>query len=126
MILTVAAMLVQYYFETIFPRIPKPVQDDLAVKLAGCGLPVKAIGNAGQGGGDRRGVDEPNRRPASVKVRSLSVAVGCIKVRFLGFCGIPHCSTQQGWWYRHEGVITHPLSSPLVSSTAVSMSRTSA
>jgi pre-mRNA-splicing factor 38B len=67
--LTVAAVSAQYYFETLFPRIPKPVQDDLAAKLTARGLPVKALGNAGQGGGDRRGVDEPNRRPASVKVR---------------------------------------------------------
>ena len=66
---------VQYYFETLFPRIPKPVQDDLAAKLTAMGLPVKAIGNAGQGGGDRRGVDEPNRRPASVKVRASGCGV---------------------------------------------------
>ena len=59
---------VQYYFETLFPRVPKPVQDDLVVKLGARGLPTKAIGNAGQGGADRRGVEEPNRRPASVKV----------------------------------------------------------
>ena len=34
-----------------------------------------AQGNAGQGGPDRRGVDEGNKRPASVKA-SLSVAFG--------------------------------------------------
>ncbi|KAK9819895.1 hypothetical protein WJX72_003744 [[Myrmecia] bisecta] len=67
--------LEQYYFETIFPRIPKPVGDDFVRKLQGMGLPTKAVGNGGQGGGDRRGVDEPNRRPASVKA-SLSVAFG--------------------------------------------------
>ncbi len=61
----------QYYFETLFPRVPKPVQDDMVTKLAARGLPTKAIGNAGQGGADRRGVDEPNRRPASVKVRTV-------------------------------------------------------
>ncbi len=60
----------QYYFETLFPRVPKPVQDDMVAKLAARGLPTKAIGNAGQGGGDRRGVEEPNRRPASVKVQT--------------------------------------------------------
>ena len=57
----------QYYFETIFPRIPKPVQDDFVAKLTAMGLPSKAVGNGGQGGGDRRGIEEGNRRPASVK-----------------------------------------------------------
>ena len=57
----------QYYFETIFPRIPKPVADDLISKLTSMGLPTKAQRNGGQGGPDRRGVEEPNRRPASVK-----------------------------------------------------------
>ena len=65
----------QYYFETIFPRIPKPVNDEWVGKLRGMGLPAKAVGNGGQGGPDRRGLDEPNRRPASVKA-SLSVAFG--------------------------------------------------
>jgi pre-mRNA-splicing factor 38B len=65
----------QYYFETIFPRIPKPVQDAMVAQLAQYELPTKAVGNAGQGGPDRRGVEEPNRRPASVKA-SLSVAFG--------------------------------------------------
>merc|ERR1712093_671772 len=36
------------------------------------GLPIKSVGNGGQGGADRRGMDEPNKRPASVKA-SLSV-----------------------------------------------------
>lgn len=57
----------QYYFETIFPRIPKLVQDQFEVKLTAMGLPSKAAGNAGQGGADRRGIEEANRRPASVK-----------------------------------------------------------
>lgn len=65
----------QYYFETIFPRIPKPLHDEWLGSLRGMGLPVKAVGNGGQGGADRRGLDEPNRRPASVKA-SLSVAFG--------------------------------------------------
>lgn len=64
-----AVFCAQYYFETIFPRIPKPVSDDLAGKLTAAGLPGKAIGNAGQGGADRRGVEDGSRRPASVKVR---------------------------------------------------------
>ena len=44
-------------------------------QLQAAQLPCKAVGNAGQGGADRRGLDEPNRRPASVKA-SLSVAFG--------------------------------------------------
>ncbi|KAL3156476.1 hypothetical protein ABBQ38_000781 [Trebouxia sp. C0009 RCD-2024] len=67
--------LEQYYFETIFPRIPKPVNDEWMGSLRSMGLPAKAMGNGGQGGPDRRGLDEPNRRPASVKA-SLSVAFG--------------------------------------------------
>ncbi len=39
---------VQYYFETIFPRIPKLVQDQFETKLTAMGLPSKAVGNAGQ------------------------------------------------------------------------------
>ena len=58
-----------------FPRIPKPVQDSMVAQLQAAQLPCKAVGNAGQGGADRRGLDEPNRRPASVKA-SLSVAFG--------------------------------------------------
>ncbi len=61
-------VILQYYFETIFPRIPKPVHDHFVSHLSDMSLPTKAIGNGGQGGTDRRGVDEPNRRPASVKV----------------------------------------------------------
>ena len=57
----------QFYFETIFPRIPKPVNDDFVAKLIAMGLPSKAVRNGGQGGMDRRGVEEGNRRPASVK-----------------------------------------------------------
>lgn len=66
----------QYYFETIFPRIPKPVEDAIKRELESRGLPASAKGNAGTGGSDRRGNDtEGNRRPASVKA-SLSVAFG--------------------------------------------------
>ena len=70
----------QYYFETIFPRIPKPVQDDFVSKLTSMGLPSRAVGNAGQGGADRRGIEEANRRPASVKaslcgLQALSTAL---------------------------------------------------
>ena len=65
----------QYYFETIFPRIPKTVGDEIRGQLRGWGQPTEARGNAGQGGGDRRGVDDGSRRPASVKA-SLAVAFG--------------------------------------------------
>ena len=60
-------LLLQFYFETIFPRIPKPVHDDFVSKLIAMGLPSRAVRNGGQGGVDRRGVEEGNRRPASVK-----------------------------------------------------------
>ncbi|GLC44368.1 hypothetical protein PLESTB_000476900 [Pleodorina starrii] len=69
-------LLSQYYFETIFPRIPKPVQDVINEELKSRNLPTTAKGNGGAGGTDRRGVDDTgNRRPASVKA-SLSVAFG--------------------------------------------------
>ncbi|KAG2499979.1 hypothetical protein HYH03_002263 [Edaphochlamys debaryana] len=69
-------LLSQYYFETIFPRIPKPVEDVIKEELKGRGLPTSAKGNGGAGGADRRGADDTgNRRPASVKA-SLSVAFG--------------------------------------------------
>ncbi|KAF5838667.1 PRP38 family-domain-containing protein [Dunaliella salina] len=68
-------ILEQYYFETIFPRIPKPVMDNIVEELKRRGLPYKPKGNAGQGGPDRRGVDDGNKRPPSVKA-SLSVAFG--------------------------------------------------
>ena len=65
----------QYYFETIFPRIPKRIEQDIQDKLRDRGLPTVPRKNGGQGGPDRRGVDEPNKRPASVKA-SLSVSFG--------------------------------------------------
>lgn len=68
-------LLDQYYFETIFPRIPKSISDEIGQHLRDLGLPTKALGNAGQGGPDRRGIDDGMRRPASVKA-SLSVALG--------------------------------------------------
>ncbi|KAI3432834.1 hypothetical protein D9Q98_010418 [Chlorella vulgaris] len=68
-------MLDQFYFETIFPRVPKPVHDDICGRLKEMGLPTAVVGNAGQGGADRRGVNDGTARPASVKA-SLSVAFG--------------------------------------------------
>ena len=40
----------QYYFETIFPRIPKKVSDDFVDELKKKGLPTVPKGNAGQVG----------------------------------------------------------------------------
>lgn len=68
-------LLDQYYFETIFPRIPKTVADEIKDNLKAMGLSTVPVGNAGQGGPSRRGVDGGGRRPASVKA-SLSVAMG--------------------------------------------------
>jgi pre-mRNA-splicing factor 38B len=68
-------LLLQYYFETIFPRIPKTVEGDIITDLKARGLPTSGKGNGGAGGPDRRGLDEGNKRPASVKA-SLSVAFG--------------------------------------------------
>jgi len=68
-------LLDQYYFETIFPRIPKTVSDEVRNELRSMNLPTTALGNAGQGGPDRRGTDDGSRRPASVKA-SLAVALG--------------------------------------------------
>jgi pre-mRNA-splicing factor 38B len=70
-----ASYCLQYYYETIFPRIPKKVEDDIQAELHRRGLPTKGKGNGGCGGPDRRGGDDGNRRPASVKA-SLSVAFG--------------------------------------------------
>ncbi|KDD76047.1 PRP38 family protein [Helicosporidium sp. ATCC 50920] len=68
-------LLDQYYFETIFPRIPKAVEDEIKAQFKKRGLSTAARGNAGQGGEDRRGVESSSSRPASVK-QSLSVALG--------------------------------------------------
>ena len=68
-------LLDQFYFETIFPRIPKVVSEDIRSSLKSMALPTEPAGNAGQGGPSRRGVEGGSRRPASVK-SSLSVALG--------------------------------------------------
>lgn len=60
-----------FYFETIFPRIPKPVADDLEGKLRSRGLSTRARGNAGLGGPSRRG---GSAAPSSVK-SALSVSL---------------------------------------------------
>lgn len=48
---------------------------DIERRLQAGGFPTKPVGNAGQGGADRRGIDDGSKRPASVKA-SLSVAMG--------------------------------------------------
>jgi pre-mRNA-splicing factor 38B len=68
-------LLDQYYFETLFPRIPKTVSDEIQADLRSMNLPTSALGNAGQGGPDRRGADDGRGRPASVKA-SLAVGFG--------------------------------------------------
>jgi pre-mRNA-splicing factor 38B len=62
-----------FYFETIFPRIPKLIGDSLISELRALRLPTQAKGNAGQGGPDRRGSREG--KPVSVK-NSLQVSLG--------------------------------------------------
>ncbi len=57
------------------------MQDDFVSKLTAMGLPSRAVGNAGQGGPDRRGIEEANRRPASVKASLCAPAL-----RLLGTC----------------------------------------
>eukprot|EP00232_Nephroselmis_pyriformis_P022253 CAMPEP_0182864264 /NCGR_PEP_ID=MMETSP0034_2-20130328/7082_1 /TAXON_ID=156128 /ORGANISM="Nephroselmis pyriformis, Strain CCMP717" /LENGTH=226 /DNA_ID=CAMNT_0024996517 /DNA_START=257 /DNA_END=934 /DNA_ORIENTATION=+ len=61
------------YFETLFPRIPVNVMKEIVGTLEQRGLPTKPLGNAGTGGGSRRGGE--GSRPASVKA-ALSVSMG--------------------------------------------------
>jgi len=70
-------LLSQFYFETIFPRIPKPVEIDIEKKMRELGVSTHARGNGGQGGPSRRGggADGGRSRPASVKA-ALSVGIG--------------------------------------------------
>jgi len=65
-------VLTHNYFETLLPRFPEPLKREWIKRLDDIGLSIKSVGNGGQGGVDRRGMDEPNKRPASVKA-SLSV-----------------------------------------------------
>ena len=61
----------QFYFETIFPRIPTLVERNIKSKLEEMRLPTKPLGNGGTGGGNSRAIDNAtsNKRPPSVKVR---------------------------------------------------------
>ncbi|GBG76498.1 hypothetical protein CBR_g22246 [Chara braunii] len=69
-------LLDQYYFDTLFPRIPVPVMRQIILNLERASLPTKALGSGGTGtGGNRYVSDEPARRPPSVKA-ALSVSFG--------------------------------------------------
>lgn len=62
----------QYYFDTLFPRIPVPVLRTITANLEAMKLPTKHCGVTGE---STRGTGETARRPPSVKA-SLSVSFG--------------------------------------------------
>lgn len=62
----------QYYFDTLFPRIPVPVMRSVVSNLEKLKLPTKHCGTTGE---STRGSDEIARRPPSVKA-ALSVSFG--------------------------------------------------
>lgn len=61
-----------FYFETIFPRIPRLVADEIEAKLRARGLSPRALGNGGLGGPSRRG---GAAQPSSAK-SALMVSLG--------------------------------------------------
>ncbi|EPS57487.1 hypothetical protein M569_17330, partial [Genlisea aurea] len=65
-------LLGQYYFDTLFPRIPVPVMRTIVANLGNMKLPTKHCGVTGE---TTRGSEETARRPPSVKA-SLSVSFG--------------------------------------------------
>lgn len=65
-------LLGQYYFDTLFPRIPVPVMRLIQANLEKLKLPSKHAGVTGE---TTRGSDDTARRPPSVKA-SLSVSFG--------------------------------------------------
>ncbi|KAK1379337.1 Pre-mRNA-splicing factor 38 [Heracleum sosnowskyi] len=65
-------LLGQYYFDTLFPRIPVPVMRLIQANLEKLKLPTKHVGVTGE---TTRGSDDTARRPPSVKA-SLSVSFG--------------------------------------------------
>ena len=71
-------LLDQFYFETIFPRIPEGISRTIKDSLARMGCATVALGCGGIGGTRRQGggaADEgPSRRPPSVKA-ALSVSL---------------------------------------------------
>ncbi|KAK4278065.1 hypothetical protein QN277_015962 [Acacia crassicarpa] len=66
-------LLGQYYFDTLFPRIPVPVMRQVVANLEKLKLPTKHSGSTGES--TRHGSDDTARRPPSVKA-SLSVSFG--------------------------------------------------
>ncbi|KAJ6369478.1 hypothetical protein OIU76_027828 [Salix suchowensis] len=66
-------LLGQYYFDTLFPRIPVPVMRQITSNLEKLKLPTKISGSTGDG--SRHGSDDTARRPPSVKA-ALSVSFG--------------------------------------------------
>ncbi|KAL2531261.1 PRP38 family protein [Abeliophyllum distichum] len=65
-------LLGQYYFDTLFPRIPVPVMRTIVANLEKMKLPTKHCGVTGE---TTRGSEETARRPPSVKA-ALSVSFG--------------------------------------------------
>ncbi|PPE02070.1 hypothetical protein GOBAR_DD00941 [Gossypium barbadense] len=66
-------LLGQYYFDTLFPRIPVPVLRLVTSNLEKMKLPTKPSGSTGDN--NRHGSDDTARRPPSVKA-ALSVSFG--------------------------------------------------
>ncbi|GMJ01254.1 hypothetical protein HRI_003794600 [Hibiscus trionum] len=66
-------LLGQYYFDTLFPRIPVPVLRQIVSSLEKMKLPTKTSGSTGDN--SRHGSDDTARRPPSVKA-ALSVSFG--------------------------------------------------
>ncbi|KAG6511692.1 hypothetical protein ZIOFF_029769 [Zingiber officinale] len=66
-------MIMQYYFDTLFPRIPVPVVRQIVANLEKLKLPAKHAGVTGES--SRQGSDDVARRPPSVKA-ALSVSFG--------------------------------------------------
>ncbi|KAG5052903.1 Pre-mRNA-splicing factor 38B [Glycine soja] len=66
-------LLGQYYFDTLFPRIPVPVLRQVVSNLEKLKLPITHSGSTGET--TRHGSDDTARRPPSVKA-ALSVSFG--------------------------------------------------
>lgn len=66
-------LLGQYYFDTLFPRIPVPIMRQITAHLERMNLPTKHAGVTGDT--NRHGSDDTARRPPSVKA-ALSVSFG--------------------------------------------------
>ncbi len=66
-------LLNQYYFDTLFPRIPVPILRQITAHLERMKLSTQPSGVTGTGG--RHGGDDTARRPPSVKA-ALSVSFG--------------------------------------------------